>query len=217
MEEEEIIEKDLDYYKCECERLERELIEERRYMYIDEKIVSWLALNIDTDERSVKPSSDEIRDMLHNQVAVLYLLIWPIMEQIYFSGFLKVNQISDAARKLAPFYCEDLKNDLDEIILRFFDRYRNKNQHYRDLHVDRMMKTEFDEILGKKKFVYLQPADKIKLLLFVIYRYRNNIFHGNKDIRKWASFDEQIKDCLIGMMKLMDCMKKHKIVIAKRR
>lgn len=32
MEEEEIIEKDLDYYRRECERLERELIEERRYM-----------------------------------------------------------------------------------------------------------------------------------------------------------------------------------------
>ena len=73
MEEEEIIEKDLDYYKCECERLERELIEERRYMYIDEKIVSWLALNIDTDERSVKPSSDEIRDMLHNCIIFIDL------------------------------------------------------------------------------------------------------------------------------------------------
>lgn len=65
MEEEEIIEKDLDYYRRECERLERELIEERRYMYIDEKIVSWLALNIDTDKSSVKPSSDEIRDILN--------------------------------------------------------------------------------------------------------------------------------------------------------
>ena len=217
MEEEEIIEKDLDYYKRECERLERELIEERRYMDIDEKIVSWLALNIDTDERSVKPSSDEIRDMLHNQVAVLYLLIWPIMEQRYFSGFLMSNQISDAACKLAPFYCEDLKNDLDEIIMKFFNRYKNNRQHCRALKLDKTMKPEFNKILSKNKFVDLQPADKIKLLLFVIYRYRNNIFHGNKDIRKWASFDEQIKDCLIGMMKLMDCMKKHKIVIAKRR
>lgn len=217
MEEEEFIEKDLDYYKRECERLERELLEERRYMDIDGEIVSWLALNIDADESSAKPSSDEIRDMLHNQVAVLYLLIWPIMEQRYFSGFLKINQINDAARKLAPFYCKDLKNDLDKIIMKFFDRYRNKNQHYRDLHVDIIMRKEFDEILSKNRFIYLQPIDKIKLLLFVIYRYRNNIFHGNKDIRKWASFDKQIKDCLIGMMKLMDCMKKHKIVIAKRR
>ena len=42
---------------------------------------------------------------------------------------------------------------------------------------------------------------------------RNNIFHGSKSIDKWINYSEQINYCLIGMMKIADCMKIHNIVI----
>lgn len=201
----------------DCKRLESELRDKCGCRNINDAIVFWLAFNINTDSERVKPSPDEIRDMLQNQNTVLYLLIWPIMEQRHFSGFFRSNKIDDAAEELQKYYNDELNIDLDKIVERFFKRYNiakdNNNKHFRNLQPDSEIGIEYQEILMKKDYTSLHPKEKIKLLLFVIYRYRNNIFHGNKNIQEWSKYELQINDCLFGMMKLMDCMKKHHIVV----
>ena len=39
-------------------------------------------------------------------------------------------------------------------------------------------------------------------LTFVVYRFRNNIFHGNKRVDAWLRFQPQIQDC-IRVMQIM--------------
>ncbi len=50
------------------------------------------------------------------------------------------------------------------------------------------------ELLAKP-FSDIRNEEIIYLLVFVIYRYRNNIFHGNKGVQSWLNYQEQIKHC----------------------
>lgn len=54
---------------------------------ISDKVYYWLATRYQTD-------NDSIKRMLDNQVATVYLLIWPIMEQEIFSGFMKKSRLN---------------------------------------------------------------------------------------------------------------------------
>ena len=51
--------------------------------------------------------------------------------------------------------------------------------------------------------VELSESDMIFMLVFVIYRFRNNIFHGNKGVGSWLQYKEQIKWCFTVMQLLI--------------
>lgn len=190
-----------------------------KYKRVNIEVLKWLANNIDENPDPLKPglTISDIVDLLNSQLAVSYLLVWPILEQRQFSGFMKVSQIKEASYQLCRFYNNDLRQDLDGIIKTFFDRYNisdNKNNPFlKNLQPEHDISDYYKNILRKRDFSEVKPREKISLLLFVIYRYRNNIFHGAKSIDRWTQYTDQINDCLIGMMKIADCMKKNKIVI----
>lgn len=49
---------------------------------VNERVTAWLAQQFNTNDWNIK-------DMLKTQNATVYLLIWPIMEQSVFDGFMK--------------------------------------------------------------------------------------------------------------------------------
>ena len=57
--------------------------------------------------------------------------------------------------------------------------------------------------LIKKSFTELSTADKLFFLVFVVYRYRNNIFHGNKGVQSWLQYRDQIRRCTQVMQALV--------------
>ena len=185
---------------------------------LDKETLTWLAHNIDPDKNS---NEEEIKDMLRNQTAVSYLLIWPILEQRQFDGFMNEDSIKRASEKLASYYNSELLDDLDDTIEYFFNRYNISkglnNKFLKALQPKGVVPEDIKRILKYKYYSALNPVPqkKIQLLLFVIYRYRNNIFHGNKSIEKWIDYKDQINKCLYGMMKIADCMKSHNIFIPK--
>lgn len=189
------------------------------YKSVNLEVLKWLANNVEENPDPSKPplTVGDIKDLLNSQLAITYLLIWPILEQRQFSGFMKVSQIKEASYQLCRYYNHDLKQDLDYIIRKFFDRYNISNNEdnlcLRKLQPEYEISDYYKRILKKSDFNNVLTREKISLLLFVIYRYRNNIFHGAKSIDQWSQYTDQINDCLIGMMKIADCMKKHNIVI----
>ena len=60
----------------------------------------------------------------------------------------------------------------------------------------------------------LSDEEKLVLMIYVVYRYRNNIFHGNKGIESWSHYTSQIELYLDFMMSILDCAEKHKGEIA---
>lgn len=209
----------IEQLEIENRKLKAELADYKLYKIADKQVLTWLAENIDINtEQGGKASIDEIQDMLRNQIAVSYLLIWPIFERRHFGGFMQQEKIPKAADILKDHYDRALKADLDPIIEKFFKRYNiysnRNNQFYRGLQPNtKHTNSTFKMICSKRFFINLTSWEKIFLLLYVIYRYRNNIFHGSKNIDKWSKFTDQINDCLSGMMILANYMKTNDINI----
>lgn len=57
----------------------------------------------------------------------------------------------------------------------------------------------------------ITSEDKLALMFYVVYRYRNNIFHENKGIMSWTQDTEQIEKC-ISFMIIIDCANKYKMM-----
>jgi hypothetical protein len=49
--------------------------------------------------------------------------------------------------------------------------------------------------LLQQQFGSLGPHDLVFLVALVTYRYRNNMFHGNKGVRSWLQYKTQIGLC----------------------
>lgn len=56
----------------------------------------------------------------------------------------------------------------------------------------------------------IELKSKLKLILFVVYRFRNNIFHGNKGVNSWIQYTEQIRHCVQVMKVLISQYQSHK-------
>jgi len=54
-----------------------------------------------------------------------------------------------------------------------------------------------------KDFEVLSADEIAFFTIFVVYRYRNNIFHGNKGVASWLKFQDQIKLCIKVMQTLI--------------
>ena len=53
------------------------------------------------------------------------------------------------------------------------------------------------------KFDALSDYQRIFMLLFVVFRFRCNIFHGNKGVESWLKYKEQIRFCIEVMQSLI--------------
>ena len=151
-------------------------------------------------------SSRDIDNILKDEKATSYLLTWSIFEQEIFNGFMETSKIKSIAKKLAKHY-----SDLDvEVIARdFHSRYQDAN-NYRHL-IHKKDNSDFKLII-RKAFDDISESEKLELLFFVAYRYRNNIFHGNKKVEAWTKYTKQIGDCIIFITKIIDLNKKESII-----
>lgn len=159
---------------------------------ISDKVKNWLATQFDTD-------SNRVDEMLDSQLATTYLLIWPIMEQKLFGGFMQKEKIEEAADTYSNYYS---KMNVQDIVKHFHERYQDRTRYANLKHGDNA--PVIDAILNKR-FVALDYKEKLMLMFYVVYRYRNNIFHGSKGIQSWTTYSTQIDKCIEFMMIIVDC------------
>lgn len=138
---------------------------------------------------------NEIHQLLKDELATSFLLIWPIFEQTYFDNFCKKDDIEEFSEKYGETFC------YDEMFQHFYSRYQN-NDCYRNL-VHQQNFPKFKEILNKSPND-ITNNEKLLFITFVVYRYRNNIFHGNKGIKSWSKFKQQITYCIEFMTSMID-------------
>jgi hypothetical protein len=144
--------------------------------------------------------AQDVQRLLKDETALHFLIAWSLFESKCFSGFLKLIGIET--------YCERLvgkeRFDSETVAAQcrhFHDRYQDVNLYRHLMHKQRSPR--MDAIL-KRAFETLTPEDKLFLLAVTIYRYRNNIFHGNKGVDSWLRYRPQIKHCIAGMQAFVD-------------
>jgi len=150
----------------------------------------WLAKYLGITKEQVE------REINHENVSG-FLIVWTIFEQKAFNGFIDYSKISSFTKKNYP----AITNEIINISESFFDRYQDRTS-YKNLRHDEN-KIEINNILKKKK-TDLTNQENMQLSLYVLYRYRNNIFHGNKGARSWSRYITQIDQCVKIMTFVID-------------
>lgn len=158
---------------------------------LNHEIKSWLASSLST-------SQTNIDNIMHEEKATTYLWVWSVFEQKVFSGFVKRDDLKSKSIEISVHYA---LLGLDDIIYKFHKRYQD-NDNFQ--HLKHSEKGESIEPQLSKDFPALTCDEKLYIALYVAYRYRNNIFHGNKGVLSWVHFTEQINDCITVMMKITD-------------
>lgn len=152
--------------------------------------INWFRKN--EEGNNTQLSDEKIIAMLDAPLGYQFLVIWSCFERSCAGGYFRSSKIKEYSRNnINAFQVEG--NTLIKIAKKFHSRYQDKRKYKRLRHKDRNQ--EVDAILDKN-FELLSEQEQLTLLLYVIFRYRNNIFHGNKGVSMWNQFDEQINDCI---------------------
>ena len=154
-----------------------------------ENIKKWLANHYEINE-------DEVKSFFSNENVTGFLIIWTIFEQKLFDGFLRYNDLKSYSNENTQKWNDKLETEF----CYFHERYQDDDIYRMLVHEEN--RTEILKILtAKNNKVVIN--DKLLFLIYVVYRYRNNIFHGNKGVESWLNYTTQIEKCVNVMIQLL--------------
>jgi len=133
-------------------------------------VIQWINETIINDgtNRIEVNDIDEIRD---------FVLLWNLFESLCFDKFVDMNKINRLIDTKIDLFDETQYQDIFDY---FYNRYKNDVSKFNALKL-----RNSDKILVKKVLndEYEDKNNKLKFIMAIIYRYRNNLFHGEKDMR----------------------------------
>jgi hypothetical protein len=151
----------------------------------------WLAATLNEREH-------EVDHLLADKVALHFLIAWSLLESKCFGGFMK-------PEKLAPFSVRLVREGFSVGVLstctsHFHQRYQSPSRLANLLHGHNTPAVfeQFRRCLAASEGS-LSSDNQIFLVGFVAYRFRNNMFHGNKGVESWLQFRPQIGLCTTAM------------------
>jgi hypothetical protein len=170
------------------------------------KFDAWL---IKTTQPDAKP--EEVKMVAQHQMGLQFLIAWSLFERKYFTCDANGKTIKAFAKKQCVQKCFP---EIEAHWNHFYARYSHKEKgtdYIAALFPDigeRGAKNKKDaekfredlESLAKKP----SEANKTELMARVIFRYRNNIFHGVKTPYTWGNYEKQIKRCIRTIMIWVD-------------
>ena len=157
--------------------------------------IRWLAEHLGADASGIEAIFNESN-------AKLFMFIWPVFEKEVFDRDVKLGKIESKTSDYLVYL--DI-SELEDISKRFYRRYFNCSYYYTNLiNPDEKKYNKIIDGILRKGYNDIEPHEKLYFLFFVAYRYRNNIFHGNKDILNWDNNEEQIRDCITFMIKIIE-------------
>jgi hypothetical protein len=138
----------------------------------------------------------QVEHLLRDGTVTRFLIAWSLLESRCFGGFVKVDELSSFATDVTE--SGTFRNkDFWEPGRHFHSRYQDKQCRKNLIHKKHKNSNELEEFRGilSTQFDALSNYQLVFMLLFVVYRFRNNIFHGNKGVESWLKYKEQIYFC----------------------
>jgi hypothetical protein len=159
---------------------------------VTEKFEEWFAQYLGQDQTQVQILMDDKR-------AMHFLIAWSLLESSCFEGYLTEKKLPKFSAELST-SAEFSREHLLALGSYFHNRYQDKRLrenlvHGRDY-------PAFNNLLTKH-FDELSDQELVHFVAFVVYRYRNNIFHGNKGVSSWLQYADQIDRCITVMQILI--------------
>lgn len=154
-------------------------------------------------------SESEVELLLSDKTAVKFLIAWSILEGRCFARFMRADDIQPFADRLTnneKFDISSIREQAQYFHKRYQDKALYKNLLYDKLPVKKpirdKLREEIVEVLNLP-FDNLNAVQTAAFSTFVVYRFRNNIFHGNKGVHSWLNFADQIGHCILIMQRLI--------------
>ena len=139
----------------------------------------------------------QTESFFRNENVTGFLVMWAIFERDVFSGFVKYRNLASFASQSHDIWNEALNSEF----FYFHNRYQNEVLYKNLIHKD-----DFKEIreIKSKQSSAITDQEKLSIVLYVVYRYRNNIFHGSKGVESWLQFSPQIERCVKIMIEILN-------------
>lgn len=145
----------------------------------------WLASLLGQEEQ-------QIRNLLKDQTALHFLITWSLFESKCFNGFVKADGLEKFSERIVANESFDATY-ISAAASHFHNRYQNQRFYNNLMHQQSSPKMESTL---QRPFELLEPQDMVFLVALTVYRFRNNIFHGNKGVKSWLNFKNQIEYCI---------------------
>jgi hypothetical protein len=142
----------------------------------------------------LKQSEREVQLLLSDSAALQFLIAWSLFESKCFDGFVKIDRIQKFSERVAAEGCDP--DSLDAALAHLHQRYQDKELYRQLMHGQ--VSSRMDSLL-REPLSSFSGSGKIFFLSIVAYRYRNNMFHGNKGVQSWLAYAEQIRLCTISI------------------
>lgn len=153
----------------------------------------WLAKLLGHDEQ-------DVRRLLQDKMALHFLMAWSLYESKLFGGYVKLDNIDAFCKRIVEQEGLDASS-IAAIAEHFHARYQDTTGYHHLMHTQ--VSPLMDAIL-KKPFDSLSGQEITFVVAITVYRYRNNIFHGNKRVNSWLTFRPQIRHCVNAMQAFVD-------------
>lgn len=147
----------------------------------------------------LKQSPKQVELLLRDKAAVRFLIAWSLMETSCFRGFARGKDLENNCLRIS----EDEgfnSSSLMPILEHFHDRYQDE-ELYKQL-MQRDKRPDIKTLLSRP-IKTLSETERLYFLISVVYRYRNNIFHGSKGVESWLKYKPQIEHCTRVMQELI--------------
>ncbi|WDM21272.1 hypothetical protein [Paenibacillus polymyxa] len=147
---------------------------------------------------------EDIERLFKSKTARNFLIVWNIYEIELFNKYCTLSLLGDVALRLS---LSARVGELQGTIEYFHERYYKDKEKYRHLK-NNQRPVEIPDKVASSPLSECSLEQKIHFLLFVLFRYRNNMFHGNKGLVNWLQYDEQIQSCTKTMCLIIDMYEK---------
>lgn len=133
-----------------------------------------------------------------------FLILWSLFESKCCKGNANKASIENVIDKVEKSFDDNILNEVFDYMKERYAVAENfKNLNFRTGGGDEKMKTHCEEVFSDEKSI---KEDKLKAVLYVIYRYRNNLFHGIKQI---PSLHKQKDNFNASYKVLIECIEKY--------
>lgn len=159
------------------------------------KVSDWIQKNIRHSAQLEPNTLETVSD---------FTLMWSIFEASEVDNKNVVDQIGVLSKRVA----RDMpSNAIDSQLSYWSKRYIHESgeptKHFRYLYFNGASQTEKSlDVLKNKETSF---EDKIEVCLLIVYRYRNNLFHGIKDITLLNAQVENLRNAIELLQIIMKC------------
>lgn len=130
--------------------------------WINEKVINEGTSKIDAND------IDEVRD---------FALLWNLFEDLLCNNNANIPKIDTLIDGHIGKFNE---SDYQDTFEYFYNRYKSSEERFNALRLRATQKNLVKKVLNDE---FTDENNKLKFIMAIIYRFRNNLFHGEKDMR----------------------------------